>query len=400
MKFIRALVLVILGAAWAPEAQALPRFSARTGAECRLCHVSPSGGGVRTRYGSQIFQRLVLPMGGDEATDQDWAFSPQVTDGLTLGGDLRGAYLYASTATPEGQAPTPASSTFFLMQADLYAAARLSRHFSIVLDLGVYSGFEAYLLFSLAPEEGRYDLHLRLGHFQPSFGLRDVNHDLYTRGAVGFGPTDRDTGLELTGLFGPLSVALSLLNGTLNDAVVDRNGAQERSFEKALAIRSNLHLGPRWFPIQIGDSLYYNPNVNGPNPLFTGLVDPAAAAQGVDELRLSAHALVGLGRFTYQAELVFMQDRFATGVPTRLRGYTSAQELGARIVDGLDLLGTFEFQEPDVSLIDDGALRFGVALEIFPLPYLDLRVMVRRALYAQPQRGDDTDVLCFAHGAF
>ncbi|MBK6685284.1 MAG: hypothetical protein IPG45_12510 [Deltaproteobacteria bacterium] len=400
MKSATVMVWVILGGAWASEADALPRFSARTGAECRLCHVSPSGGGVRTRYGSQIFQRLALPIGGGEATDQDWAFSGQVMDGLTLGGDLRGAYLYSTTTTPEGQAPSPGSSTFFLMQADLYAAAHLSRHFSIVLDLGVYSGFEAYLLFSLAPDAGGYDLHLRVGHFQPSFGLRDVNHDLYTRGAVGFGPTDRDTGLELTGLFGPLTVALSLVNGTFNDAVVDRNGAQDRKFEKALALRTNLHLGPRWLPIQVGASIYYNPNVDSPNPLFTGLVDPNSAAQGVDELRLSAHALVGFGRFTYQAEWVFVQDQFAVGAPGRLRGYTSAQELGARIIDGLDLLGTFEFQEPDVSLIDDGALRFGVALEIFPLPYLDLRLMVRRALYAQPQRGDGTDVLCFAHGAF
>lgn len=400
MKFGWAIAALIGAGGWASDAQALPRFSARTGAECRLCHVSPGGGGVRTRYGSQIYQRLVLPMGGGEARDQDWSFSPQIAEGLTLGGDLRGAYLYSAVATPAGQVSTPASSTFFLMQADLYAAARLSRHFSIVLDLGVYSGFEAYLLFSLAPEAPGYDLHLRVGHFQPSFGLRDVNHDLYTRGAVGFGPTDRDTGLELTGRLGPLTVALGLVNGTFNDQVVDRNGAQERSFEKALVLRSNLHLGPRVLPIQVGASLYYNPNVDGPNPLFTGLVDATAAAQGVDELRLSAHALVGLGRFTYQAELVFVQDQFAAGAPSRLRGYTSAQELGARIFDGLDLLGTFEFQEPDVTLVDDSALRFGLALEIFPLPYLDLRVMVRRALYAPPQRGDATDVLCFAHGAF
>jgi hypothetical protein len=36
-------------------AQALPRYSARNSQSCFLCHHSPSGGGMRSGYGSQYF---------------------------------------------------------------------------------------------------------------------------------------------------------------------------------------------------------------------------------------------------------------------------------------------------------------------------------------------------------
>lgn len=394
------LLLTLVFVSLAAPAVALPRFAARVGADCSLCHVSPSGGGVRTRYGSQVFQRLALPLDLGEASDDHLDFSGQVTDWLTVGGDLRGVYLYSATHA-EGATPAPeAVSTFFLMQADLYAAAQLHEQLSLVLDLGAYSGFEAYLWWSLDRTATTFDLGVRLGHFMPSFGLRDVNHDLYTRGGVGLGPTDRDTGLELWVLLGPLRLTTGLVNGTLNDVALDRNGARPRSFEKAIYGRATAQLGPNWLPIQLGASAYYNRNVDSPNPLFVGAVDPVAAGEGVDELRLSAFLLVGLGRFSYQAEVVFVRDWMAAGVPGRLSGYTSAQELGVQVIQGVEVLGTLEFREPDLSLVDDATIRAGAAVVLFPLPFLDLRVMARQAFVPSPQGGDVTDVLCLAHGAF
>lgn len=56
-KAFPALILLValLVTAWAlslpPAAQALPEYSAQTGEPCATCHVSPSGGGVRTPRG-------------------------------------------------------------------------------------------------------------------------------------------------------------------------------------------------------------------------------------------------------------------------------------------------------------------------------------------------------------
>ena len=45
------LLAVLFALATPPEAQALPEYSAQTGEPCATCHISPSGGGVRTPRG-------------------------------------------------------------------------------------------------------------------------------------------------------------------------------------------------------------------------------------------------------------------------------------------------------------------------------------------------------------
>ncbi|MFB6373465.1 MAG: hypothetical protein ABEN55_10195, partial [Bradymonadaceae bacterium] len=43
-------------------ADAIPRFAARTGADCSQCHVNPTGGGPRTRYARNVFEQQYLPV--------------------------------------------------------------------------------------------------------------------------------------------------------------------------------------------------------------------------------------------------------------------------------------------------------------------------------------------------
>ena len=52
--FLAALLLVglvILALVIVPPSQALPEYSAQTGEPCAACHISPSGGGLRTPAG-------------------------------------------------------------------------------------------------------------------------------------------------------------------------------------------------------------------------------------------------------------------------------------------------------------------------------------------------------------
>lgn len=46
--FITTLILIM---AFIPASQALPEYSAQTGEPCAACHISPSGGGLRTPRG-------------------------------------------------------------------------------------------------------------------------------------------------------------------------------------------------------------------------------------------------------------------------------------------------------------------------------------------------------------
>lgn len=380
-------------------AEALPRFAARTGAECTLCHVSPSGGGVRNRYGSNIYQRTMLPiLWDDEETGEEGtisSFSGALTDWLHLGADLRLAYLYAKP---------PTTSSFFMMQADLYTAANFSPHVTAVFDIGAYSGFEAWVLIRAATEPSDFNLYLKAGHFLPAFGIRDVNHELYTRGGIGLGATDRDTGLEATAFAGPFSLSVALVNGTFDDAIFDTRGSKTRSFEKAIAARAALRFSlSDWVNAQIGASLYSNDNVDSTNPLFSGFLPAGGAmlsAEGVDEMRAGGFILASLGRFVYSGEVVYVRDQFIdSGLPS-LRGYASYQELDLLLTQGWELGATVEFLDPDLELSENSTLRLGLFTEIFVHTFVELRLMLRRTSSEVPRFDGVTEFVAFAHSFF
>lgn len=429
----------------AAPASALPRFSARTGGECIQCHVNPTGGAMRNAYGRGVFELASLPMARQpsledwmEAEDVDAAedaeaqdagasedadveddaegydaeafdeeeydgplgFSGELTEGLAIGSDLRAAWFYIQPdeAVVPGEAPS-ATNTFFLMQADLYVAAELNEHVVLALDIGIYSGFEAWALFRLDPEPEDFDLMVKVGRFMPAFGIRAAEHQLFTRAAIGLGEADRDTGIEVSAYAGPVGVNLSVLNGTLGATHLDRHGSERRTFEKAFAARLSLRgeLGP--VRAQVGGSFYFNENVSQPNPLFTGAVPDALImdlAEGLNEVRAGAFLTASVGRFTYLADLAFVRDDFYGNIAP-VEGYATYQELSFLATQGLDFVTTFEFMDPDLELLDNAAMRAGFIVEFFPWTYTELRAMVRRTWHDASPTGGAWDVVLFAH---
>ena len=67
-----AVVLLVLWTA-ADDAMALPRYTARYGQDCRLCHVNPTGGGLRNAYATQylIPAEIASSSGRAAASDAD-----------------------------------------------------------------------------------------------------------------------------------------------------------------------------------------------------------------------------------------------------------------------------------------------------------------------------------------
>lgn len=420
----RLAVLILLAfLALTSRADALPRFAARNGMECIQCHVSPAGGGMRNAYGRNVFARNWLTL-RPKLRSEDWVltdqpqdpnapaaadnddgdrtvFDPEVTTWMSFGGDLRGAYILIlpeRSATPG--AKREITSSFFLMQADVYNSVALNDHVTAVFDYGAYSGFEAWALYHWKREPSEYDLMLRVGRIMPAFGIREVEHQLYTRERIGLGATDRDTGLELTGYAGPLTATVSVLNGTFGDTAFDTHGSSRRTFEKAFVSRVSYRgeIGP--LRLQVGGSFYGNQNTNQASPLFGGALanaDSKEIARGVNEIRAGGFLTANLGRFTYLSDLVWVRDSFYSPTLSPLRGYSSYQELSFQPRQGVDLVGTLEFADPDLDVLDNRALRAGGVIEVFPWPFTELRAMVRKTWDQASPTGDSWDFVLFSH---
>lgn len=422
---VSAVVVVVLTVA--SQAWALPRFAARNGMDCMQCHVNPTGGGIRNGYGRNVFEHVWLPMassdepaswvageirnghseeGGDgeenDPAEVQWRpFSGDLTERLSIGADFRLAYIFIRPDKgPEPGIKRQITNTFFLMQADLYHSARLNEHLTLVLDVGIYSGFEAWGLFQAFRDEADYGLFFKVGRFLPPFGIREVEHQLFTRDGVGLGAVDRDAGIEATAFWGPLALNVALLNGTLGATLLDSSGLERRTFEKAIASRlsARAELGP--LRSQLGLSYYFNQNVNQANPLF-GSVMPdslqASIGDGVDEDRAGVFLTANLGRFTYIGDLVYVRDRFASGEIPKFEGYASYQELSFVATQGLEVIATFEFKEPDIKVLKNSTTRAGLVIEFFPWAYTEFRLMSRRTWdEASPTKGS-WDVVLFAH---
>ncbi len=410
-------MLLLLGLVSSLPAVALPRFAARNGMECIQCHVNPTGGGMRNAYGRNVFENVFLPWGAKPRPDS-WiatdfpeepkeeqvgkvtsGFSPELTEWLAVGADLRAAYLLIRPDRLNPDGTRPLVNSFFLMQADLYHSAQLGDAVTLYLDVGVYTGFEAWGLLRVTPPSAGFELYLKAGRFLPPFGIREVEHQLFTREAVGFGQTDKDTGLELDAFWGPLSASVALLNGTLGDTALDSSGTERRLFEKAVSARLALRGRPLGIRAQLGGSFYFSDNNNGANPLLASALPTSLASEiqrGVNEMRGGLFLTLNRGRFTYLGDLVAVRDTFNSDAVASLAGYASYQELSFVPVQGLELVATHEFMDADLDIAGTSQQRAGLVVEFFPAPFTEVRAMARRTFGTVPG-GPRWDLVLFLH---
>ena len=194
------------------SAQALPQFSLMTGNRCLTCHVNAQGGGIRSELGwyaakdaSMINPKDVPLLRELYALDGE---SNAYLDGqLTIGMDLRGQM----TRSPRSNL---AERRFFPMQLALYGALNVIGAEWLTLEggfdvaslwqaaRGTYPGQSGWSASALIQPGLTLPL-LRVGHFQPTLGVRYDDHTMLIRQISGaFGrpllpPMYADWGAEL-----------------------------------------------------------------------------------------------------------------------------------------------------------------------------------------------------------
>jgi hypothetical protein len=328
LRFRLAPLLVLLAILAAPSARALPRYTAQYGQNCTLCHVNPTGGGMRSLYASQyIVPEEIAARGWNEGEAEN--LSPQISPNIAVGVDLR---------TLAYQLEGGAGSTF-AMQGDFYVDVGLSSRYTAYIEQGISGSGEIFGL-------GRYsflDSYVKAGRFLPDYGWRFSDHQMFNRRylleAAGSDSPGRlyGSGFEVGVSPGIFSASASLLGGS------QQHGD---SYAARALVQENL------------------------GPLNFGVGASVLRRQFPEGHRRSAGAFwyLGYGRTTWLGQI---DETRQEGRPGRL----VTHEVAVGLSRGYDLRLTYNFQDPDRDLKNGRRQRYGAGLATMPTPFLSLLVM-------------------------
>lgn len=347
--FVRAaLVLSSCGILFmAVSADTIPRYGARYEQDCNLCHYNPTGGGERDLYATTYLvpAEMAIPEFDEENAT---VFDPQIGESVVIGADVR--TLFVKSSKPDNSPVSrPDLENFFEMQGNLYLHLQLDSRFAVQMAYGISQQLEVFGLGYVLPADG----YLKLGRFVPAFGWRFADHTRFVRDHLGyFPPNHTDVGLEAGIAPDPFTLTASVMNGQLGST-------QDFNEDLAFTARGTFRVRGGSVGFLIGGSYLNNQT-------------PNATTQAGGPLW---YLKVGKLTWTGEADVLSVKP---TGVQAATTSWITSNELAYPLRRGVDLVGTFDFIDPNRD--DDGLLvtRVGLGLETMPTPFLKLNALVNR----------------------
>jgi len=341
MKVLQAVVVCLVFLVFAEQAQALPKFSARTGWKCQSCHVNPSGGGMRNPGGVTYGrEELPVPTWSEELGLEN--FSTDLSDFVAVGADVRTLFFYQE-GDPDNQ------NALFQMQGDLYINLKLAKKVNVYFDKGLYSGFEIFGLLNVLPLNG----YVKAGKFVPNYGLKLDDHRAYVREYIGFSPEIGNpyfTGAEVGIVPGPLSVTGGIYNSSEGRG---ESIASEKTFlgrvEGLFGVSDNVYVG-------LGGNVLYKDVMGGKNSFLGGF------------------GTVGIAGFSLIGEVDMIKSDIS-GV--KKDGFAVFVEGDYAITQGFDLKAMYDFYDDDLDLATGTTSRYSFGFEFFPISGVEVRPLYR-----------------------
>ena len=356
MKKAKYLVVILIIFIGASISFSLPRFSAKAEQKCNLCHVSPTGGGMRNGFGSQFFALTELAA-HETPFEEISRFQPQISEILSVGMDMRNQYIY-----DEGTD----LSTLFQMEGNFYLNAQLDQRFSLMLNKGLYEGFEIFGMGYVLPMNG----YFRIGKFQPAYGWRFDDHTAFVREKMLWPAGSRDTGMEFGFQPQNVSAIVGFYNG--NPGLFDDGKG------KAVSSRLEFRRSFNNFGFGVGGSFYLNDTNAGDLKMYGPLY----------YLNFSEGRLIFLGETDWL-------DNETTGDGT-ITSFATTNKLSYMLKRGLWLEGTYDFHDSDIDYKRGALSRYGIGVNYFPYGFLEVSPYLR---YFDPST-DDQDGYIMANGMF
>jgi hypothetical protein len=335
MRFLLVLLAVSSLLGVATEAAAVPRYSSRYGQKCLLCHQDPGGGGMRSTYASEFLLPNEISMRPYDETTLA-LLDHALTRSVSIGADMRTLVSYSDERKT--------SNNFFEMQGDIYLHFQLDRRFAAYFDRGITGSYELFGSGFVLPASG----YFKIGRFTPPYGWRLEDHTAFVREALGYftPPAHTDVGVEI-GIFpGSASLALAAMNGAPG-ATRDADGSRTYFVRAEQRIR----LGAA--RVAIGGSFLED------------------EGERISDRAGGPFASISLGRLTWIGECDWKRN--ASGETT---AFVTSHELSGRLVQGLDLIATYDFLDPNLDARTGARRRLGFGVDSLPLPFLGILVMV------------------------
>ena len=383
--------------------------------DCMVCHVSPTGGGLRTPSG-QFYGQEVLPRWGprpsSHATSDDNAStqgyyrffggfsgwqaggtpSTQVGDRygninpdpvFRAGGDVR---LLSYIPIGEGKNPS-----IFPMQAQLYMMGRPHKNVVVYGDLGLrsYQGPMNILGLDLGSvpvadylrvrelfvkvDRLPYNSYVRAGRFNPAYGWRVADHTSFVRRNLGF---DQDR--QVFGVEGGINPNYPYVNAALFYQGLDVWPGDSGDTGWGMTLNG----GVRELGWQAGGSMQYLASASG-NRLTMG-----------PQWAWNLYPVVLMGEVDFQ-------QNFTTQTST-LAGFTEANWL---VSWGFSTHLKLDYIDPDLTQSEDHLNRVTVGANFHPWTFIDVQAQYRHTreggtvLFIGSQ-DQGHDVLLMVHGWF
>lgn len=338
-RLARTGIVALLGAAClalsSGLAQAVPRYSARYEQTCSLCHVDPSGGGMRSTYATKYLvpTEMVWKPYQPEALER---IEPDLSKSVSVGGDFRTMAHYSKDIEEY--------PNLFQMQGDLYVHFQADDRISLYLDKGMTRSTELFALGYLFPMSG----YLKVGRFSPPFGFKFDDHRAFVRQYIGLQPpSESDVGVEFGFMpYSHLSVQMALLNGALGQTSDDDERLSQAI--SAMCRRRVLGLGTG-----MGASYWHNQTPNGTR----SALGPMAYLHWKD--------LAWVGEVD-----VSRVEPADAGPRTEI---AMSHEWTWEFERGLSARVVYDFYDPDYDVTTGSRSRFGFGFDLLPIPWVGLK---------------------------
>ncbi len=320
-----------------PVAHGEPYIAVEQGYKCVMCHVNPTGGGLRTEFGS-IYSRNLMPAHTIQVGDLDW--NGQLGQFVSLGGNVRADW--TSTDTPH----QGTSNEFEVSDARIYLLVQpIPGRLGVYVDERVAPGSATNLETYARYWSANAAWYLQAGRMYLPFGLRLEDDSAFTRQLPGINMTTPDDGVAAGWESAHWSAQFAVSNGTAGGPESDS--------------------GKQW----TGQAVYVDSSWR---------LGAAASYNDSDAGGRTAWSVFGglrTGPVAWLGEAVLVDDQgFPEGTRTQVAALAEADWL---VRKGHNVKLTAEWYDPDRDVSEDEQTRWSIVYEYTPVQFLQLRAGAR-----------------------